>query len=50
VKDLANAGSPWNWNPNARQALEQVNMVKKGSTEPLGGAWVLCDDIVENDF
>jgi hypothetical protein len=36
MQNLANAWSLRDWHANSRQALEQLDMVNKGSTEPLG--------------
>jgi hypothetical protein len=36
MKNLAHAGFPWDRNTNPGQALEQLDVVEEGSTEPLG--------------
>jgi hypothetical protein len=46
MKKIADAGSAVDWHPNPGQRLEQVDMVKKGRTELLGGAWIVRADIV----
>jgi len=50
MKNLSDAWSTADWNPNPRQALEQLDMIEKGCTELRGGARVVRADVVENDF
>jgi hypothetical protein len=50
MKNLTDAGSSVDWNPDPWQALEQLDMIQKGCTELRSGARVVRADVVENDF
>jgi len=50
MENFANARSATAPNANPGQVLEQLDMVKEGCTELLGGARVVGANVVENDF